>query len=121
VLDMFRWMEPRYIHARHENHFREVLMFGLKDRPMPFAIQGTYITSFKPGRVPPPAMDLSNYRVLDERFRDLEKERQEYEREKERTRVITLDDINDVPVPEPPMEPMPPREPPEMVPPMVPR
>jgi hypothetical protein len=121
VLDMFRWMEPRYIHARHEKHFRELLMFGLKDRPMPFAIQGTYITSFKPGRVPPPAMDMSNYRVLDERFRDLEKERQEYEREKERTRVITLDDINDVPVPEPPMEPMPPRGRPEMVPPMVPR
>jgi len=109
VLDMFRWMEPRYINARHEKHFQEVLMFGLKDHPMPFAIMGTYITSFKPGRVPPPAMDLSNYRVLDERFRDLEKERQEYEREKERTRVISVDDIQDVIVPEPPMEEVVPR------------
>ena len=101
VLDMYRWMEPRYIQARHEKHFREVLMFGLKDHPMPFAIMGTTLTSFKPGKVPPPAMDLSNYRVLDERFRDWEKERQEYEREKalQQTRIITIEDMDDVAVP----------------------
>jgi hypothetical protein len=101
VLDMFRWMEPRYINAKHEKRFQEVLMFGLKDHPMPFAIMGTYLTSFKPGRVPPPAMDLSNYRVLDERFRDLEKEREEYERDKSRqqTRIITIEEMNDVAVP----------------------
>jgi hypothetical protein len=104
VLDMVRWMEPRYIHARHEKHFREVLMFGLRDHPMPYAIMGTYLTSFKPGKVPPPAMDLSNYRVLDERFRDFEKERQEYEREKARQQVITIDNWGDVAVPEPPMD-----------------
>lgn len=104
VLDMVRWMEPRYINSKHRKHFQEVLMFGLKDHPMPFAIMGTYVTSFKPGRVPPPAMDLSNYRVIDERFRDLEKEREEYERELERTRVISFDEIWDVVVPEPPME-----------------
>lgn len=103
VLDMYRWMEPRYINSKHRKNFQEVLMFGLKDHPMPFAIMGTYLTSFKPGRVPPPSMDLSNYRVLDERFRDLEKERQEYERERERTRVISVDDFRDVIVPEPPM------------------
>jgi hypothetical protein len=105
VLDMFRWMEPRYIHARHENHFREVLMFGLKDRPMPFAIQGTCITSFKPGRVPPPVMDLGNYRVVDERFRDFEKERQEQERERHQQRVISIDDLDHIMVPEPAIEP----------------
>lgn len=104
VLDMVRWMEPRYINSKHRKHFQEVLMFGLKDHPMPFAIMGTYLTSFKPGRVPPPAMDLSNYRVIDERFRDLEKEREEYERELERTRVISIEDFRDVVVPEPPME-----------------
>jgi hypothetical protein len=99
VLDMARWMGPRYIQARHEKHFREVLMFGVKGHPMPFAIQGTYLTSFKPGKVPPPEMDLSNYRVLDERFRDFEKERQEYEREKARQQVITIDNWDDVVVP----------------------
>lgn len=104
VLDMVRWMEPRYIHARHEKHFREVLMFGLRDHPMPYAIMSTTLTSFKPGKVPPPAMDLSNYRVVDERFRDLEKEREEYEREKARQQVITIEDIHDVVVPEPPIE-----------------
>jgi hypothetical protein len=46
-------------------------------------------------------MDLSNYRVLDERFRDWEKERQEYEREKalQQTRIITIEDMDDVAVP----------------------
>lgn len=104
VLDMYHWMEPRYINSKHRKHFQEVLMFGLRDHPMPFAIMGTYLTRFKPGRVPPPAMDLSNYRVIDERFRDLEKERQEYEREKERTRVITIEDWGDMAVPEPTVE-----------------
>jgi len=65
---------------------------------------GTYLTSFKPGKVPPPAMDLSNYRVLDERFRDFVKERLEYEREKARQQVITIDNWGDVAVPEPPMD-----------------
>ncbi|MBX2978872.1 MAG: hypothetical protein KF905_06215 [Flavobacteriales bacterium] len=104
VFDMVRWMEPRYINSKHRKHFQEVLMFGLKDHPMPYAIMGTYLTSFKPGRVPPPAMDLSNYRVIDERFRDMEKEREEYERELERTRVISIEDFRDMVVPEPPME-----------------
>jgi hypothetical protein len=49
-------------------------------------------------------MDLSNYRVLDERFRDFEKERQEYEREKARLQVIRIEDIHDVVEPEPPIE-----------------
>ncbi|MBL7980345.1 MAG: hypothetical protein JNL52_00910 [Flavobacteriales bacterium] len=107
VLDMYRWMEPRYINSKHRKHFQEVLMFGLRDHPMPFAIMGTYITSFRPGRVPPPAMDLSNYRVIDERFRDLEKEREEYEREKARQQVITIEHLDDmvVPVKEPGFEP----------------
>jgi hypothetical protein len=104
VLDMFRWMEPRYINSKHRERFQEVLMFGLRDHPMPFAIMGTYLTSFKPGRVPPPAMDLSNYRVLDERFRDFEKEREEYEREKARQQMISIEDIHDVVEPEPPIE-----------------
>lgn len=102
VLDMVRWMEPRYINSKHRERFQEVLMFGLRDHPMPFAIMGTYLTSFKPGRVPPPAMDLSNYRVLDERFRDFEKEREEHEREKARQQVITIENWRDVAVPEPP-------------------
>lgn len=100
VLDMARWMEPRYIQARHDRHFRDLFTFAIKDRPMPFRVHGTYLTSFKPGRVPPPAMDLSNYRVLDERFRDFEKERQEYEREKQQQkRSLTIEDMHDVAVP----------------------
>lgn len=107
VLDMYHWMEPRCINSKHRKHFQEVLMFGLRDHPMPFAIMGTYLTSFKPGKVPPPAMDLSNYRVLDERFRDFEKERQEYEREKARQQVITIEQLDDlvVPVEEPEIKP----------------
>jgi hypothetical protein len=104
VLDMARWMEPRYIQARHDRHFRDLFTFAIKDRPMPFRVHGTYLTSFKPGRVPPPAMDLSNYRVMDERFRDFEKEREEYEREKARQQVITIENWGDVAVPEPTLE-----------------
>lgn len=101
VLDMARWMEPRYIQARHDKHFREVLMFGLKDHPMPFAIMGTYLTSFKPGKVPPPAMDLSNYYVYDERIEAprRERERKEEEEQMVRPRVITIEDMDDVAVP----------------------
>ncbi len=97
VLDMARWMEPRYIQARHEKHFREVLMFGLKDRPIPFAIQGTYITSFKPGKVPPPALDLSNYYVYDERIEAPRRarERREEEQQMVRPRVFTIEDMDD--------------------------
>lgn len=95
VLDMARWMEPRYINAKHKKRFQEVLMFGLKDHPMPFAIMGTYLTSFKPGKFPPPAMDLSNYRVYDERLRDREAER---EVQRVEVREIPMADMMNDPV-----------------------
>lgn len=95
VLDMARWMEPRYIQARHYRHFRDILVFGLKDRPMPFRVHGTYLTSFKPGKVPPPAMDLSNYRVYDERLRDREAER---EVQRVEVREMTIEDMMNDPV-----------------------
>ncbi|HOZ40582.1 MAG TPA: hypothetical protein PLL25_07240 [Flavobacteriales bacterium] len=99
VLDMVRWMQPGYIQSHHMKHFEDLLAFAAKGRPMPYAVNGTYLTSFKPGKAPPPAMDLSNYRVMDERFRDFEQERQEYERDKARQQAISIDHWDDVVVP----------------------
>jgi hypothetical protein len=96
---MVRWMQPGYIQSHHMKHFEDLLAFAAKGRPMPYAVNGTYLTSFKPGKVPPPAMDLSNYRVMDERFRDFEQERQEYERDKARQQAISIDHWDDVVVP----------------------
>ena len=43
---------------------------------------GTHLTGFKPGKAAPPAMDLSNYSIRDERLRDAR------DRERERTEPI---------------------------------
>lgn len=63
IHDMARWMEPKPSQV-----FKDLMFFGVKDRPMPFAVMATELTSFKPGKVPPPAIDLSDHWVKDHRL-----------------------------------------------------
>jgi hypothetical protein len=63
IHDMARWMMPRPSQV-----FKDLMFFGVKDRPMPFAVMATELTSFKPGKVPPPAIDLSDHWVKDHRL-----------------------------------------------------
>ncbi|MEZ4755792.1 MAG: hypothetical protein R2817_03070 [Flavobacteriales bacterium] len=63
IHDMARWMEPKPSQV-----FKDLMFFGVKDRPMPFAVMATELTSFKPGKVPPPALDLSYHWIKDHRL-----------------------------------------------------
>jgi hypothetical protein len=56
------------------------MFFGVKDRPMPFAVMATELTSFEPGKVPPPQLDLSDHWVKDHRL-DSHKRSSSYGRE----------------------------------------
>lgn len=75
IHDMARWMEPRPSQV-----FKDLMFFGVKDRPMPFAVMATELTSFKPGKVPPPALDLSDHFIKDHRL-DSHKRSSSYGRE----------------------------------------
>jgi hypothetical protein len=63
IHDMARWMMPKPSQV-----FKDLMFFGVKDRPMPFAVMATELTSFKPGKVPPPALDLSDHFIKDHRL-----------------------------------------------------
>jgi hypothetical protein len=63
IHDMARWMEPKPSQV-----FKDLMFFGVKDKPMPFAVMATELTSFKPGKVPPPVIDLSDHWVKDHRL-----------------------------------------------------
>jgi len=63
IHDMARWMMPR-----PSQNFKDLMFFGVKDLPMPFAVMGTELTSFKPGKVAPPALDLSDHFIKDHRL-----------------------------------------------------
>lgn len=63
IHDMARWMEPKPSQV-----FKDLMFFGVKDKPMPFAVMATELTSFKPGKVPPPMIDLSDHWVKDHRL-----------------------------------------------------
>lgn len=63
IHDMARWMMPK-----PSQNFKDLMFFGVKDMPMPFAVMATELTSFKPGKVPPPALDLSDHWVKDHRL-----------------------------------------------------
>ncbi len=63
IHDMARWMMPRPSQV-----FKDLMFFGVADQPMPFAVMATELTSFKPGNVPPPAIDLSDHWVKDHRL-----------------------------------------------------
>lgn len=74
IHDMARWMEPKASQV-----FKDLMFFGVKDRPMPFAVMATELTSFKPGKVPPPALDLGDHWVKDHRL-DSHKRSASYDR-----------------------------------------
>jgi hypothetical protein len=63
IHDMARWMMPKPSQV-----FKDLMFFGVADKPMPFAVMATELTSFKPGKVPPPAIDLSDHWVKDHRL-----------------------------------------------------
>jgi len=75
IHDMARWMEPKPSQV-----FKDLMFFGVKDRPMPFSVMATELTSFKPGKVPPPALDLSDHWIKDHRL-DSHKRASSYGRE----------------------------------------
>ena len=75
IHDMARWMEPRPSQV-----FKDLMFFGVKDRPMPFAVMATELTSFEPGKVPQPALDLSDHWIKDHRL-DSHKRSSSYGRE----------------------------------------
>ena len=63
IHDMARWMMPK-----PSQPFKDLMFFGVKDKPMPFAVMATELTSFKPGKVPPPPLDLSDHWIKDHRL-----------------------------------------------------
>lgn len=65
VFDMRRWMVQRM-----GQKMKDLLFFGVADKPMPMAVMGTYLTSYKPGKAKPPVADLRYYRVRDERLEE---------------------------------------------------
>ncbi|MBK9416550.1 MAG: hypothetical protein IPN62_04490 [Flavobacteriales bacterium] len=75
IHDMARWMMPRPSQV-----FKDLMFFGVKDRPMPFAVMATELTSFEPGKVPPPQLDLSDHWIKDHRL-DSHKRSSSYGRE----------------------------------------
>lgn len=93
IFDMARWMEPR-----PSQKFKDIMFFGAADQPMPFAVMGTRLSSFKPGKAKPPVIDLSNYRVSDQR---IEQRRPRDEPDVIEQRIITMEDLegDDVEVP----------------------
>ncbi len=99
IFDMARWMEPR-----PSQKFKDIMFFGVADRPMPMAVMSTQLTSYKPGSTKPPIIDLSNYSVRDQR---LERRRNREERPMIEERIISMDDLeNDnlvAPTEEPPV------------------
>jgi|GEM_PF-1139216 len=66
VFDMKNWMVQRM-----GQKMKDLMFFGVADKPMPMAVQGTTITSYKEGKAKPPVVDLRNYRVRDERLKRL--------------------------------------------------
>ncbi|MGV9012106.1 MAG: hypothetical protein ACOH13_05875 [Flavobacteriales bacterium] len=94
VYDIKNWMAQRI-----SQKFKDLMFFGVADRPMPMAVMGTTLTSYKPGKAKPPVVDLGNYRVRDERLREKKRDKREYETVE--TREYSIDDMRgmDVAVP----------------------
>ena len=94
VFDIKNWLAQRI-----SQKFKDLMFFGVADRPMPMAVMGTTLTSYKPGKAKPPVVDLSNYRVRDERLREKKRDKRDYETVE--TREYSLEDMRgmDVTVP----------------------
>lgn len=65
VFDMRYWMVQRM-----GQKMKDILFFGVADKPMPMAVMGTHLTSYKRGKAKPPMADLRYYRVRDERLEE---------------------------------------------------
>ncbi|MCB0766250.1 MAG: hypothetical protein KDB95_03475 [Flavobacteriales bacterium] len=85
VFDIKNWMVQRM-----GQKMKDLMFFGVADKPMPMAVQGTTITSYKEGKAKPPVVDLRNYRVRDER---LEQRRQRNEPPPVEVREITAEEL----------------------------
>jgi hypothetical protein len=84
VFDMKNWMAQRM-----GQKMKEVMFFGVADKPMPMAVMGTHLTSYKLGTAKPPVADLRYYRVKDERL-EKRRHREEYD-----VPEISIADIRD--------------------------
>ncbi|MBL8000625.1 MAG: hypothetical protein JNL05_01580 [Flavobacteriales bacterium] len=71
VFDMRHWMIQRM-----GQRFKDLMVFGVADRPMPMQVNATRLTSYQLGKSAPPKVDLRYCQVRDERLR-AERRRQE--------------------------------------------
>ncbi|MBX2973494.1 MAG: hypothetical protein KF797_10350, partial [Flavobacteriales bacterium] len=82
------------------------IFFGVADKPMPMAVMGTHLTSYKQGKAKPPVADLRYFRVRDERL-EQRRRREEYDVPKVHVRDIRdaemhgMDMVPDMAVAEP--------------------
>lgn len=112
VFDMRNWLVQRI-----GQQFKDLMFFGVADKPMPMAVMGTQLTSYKSGKAKPPVVDLSKYIVRDERLRERRRRDREVEVPEIQVREITVEDImlrGDVVAVEMPDEPVAVPEPPGM-------
>lgn len=63
IFDVKNWMVQRV-----GQWMKDLMLFGVADKPMPMQVMGTYLTSYKPGAAKPPVVDLTYCRVRDERL-----------------------------------------------------
>ncbi len=87
VFDMKNWLVQRI-----GQQFKDLMFFGVADKPMPMAVMGTTLTSYKPGKARPPAVDLSKCIVRDERLRAAHRRTREDIEEVE-PKVITIEEM----------------------------
>lgn len=64
VFDMRNWMIQRM-----GQRFKDLMIFGVADRPMPMQVNATRLTSYQLGKSAPPKVDLHYGQVRDERLR----------------------------------------------------
>ncbi len=97
VFDMRNWMAQRM-----GQKMKDLMFFGVADKPMPMAVMGTQLTSYKTGKAKPPVADLRYYRVYDERL----KERRDREPQESviEERIMSVDEMMHTTVPEPAIE-----------------
>ncbi|HRD51220.1 MAG TPA: hypothetical protein PKY96_01090 [Flavobacteriales bacterium] len=88
IFDMQHWMAQRI-----GQKCKDLMFFGVAGKPMPFAVNGTTLTNYKPGRSNPPVTDLSRYIVRDHRLERRKKPRAEHPIE----RVIRIEDLEHEP------------------------
>jgi hypothetical protein len=88
VFDMRNWLVQRI-----GQQFKDLMFFGVADKPMPMAVMGTQLTSYKLGKAKPPVVDLSKCIVRDERLRERRRRDREVEVPEIQVREITVEDV----------------------------